>query len=192
MKDLLRQRRTSFFFLFLCISYLEQRASLPKASACPAGFRKRESGQMGKYQLVRMLLRMIALLYNSHSSPVIPANRCIYRGARASYFPVRLHGSGSTGFVPIFSAQVKGGRDVPINNYGLLSEESRALRAVSGSFLLNGDNQSNDMTPSGSRDPKKVSFFLPTSEDLGGYERLYSSPSVNAFVRRPSCTSSLN
>ena len=69
------------------------------------------------------------------------------------------------------SAQVKGGRDVPINYYGLLSEESRALRAVSGSFLLNGDNQSNDMTPSGSRDPKKVSFFLPTSEDLGGYEK---------------------
>ena len=84
---------------------------------------------------------------------------------------------------------MKGGRDVPINNYGLLSEESRSLRAVSGSFLLNGDNQSNDMTPSGSRDPKNVSFFFPTSEDLVGYERLYSSPSVN--VRTPSCTSSL-
>lgn len=67
---------------------------------------------------------------------------------------------------------MRGGRDVPINLSGLLSEESRALRAVSGSFLLNGDNQSNDMTPSGSRDPNPVFFsfqLVKISEVMKGY-----------------------
>ncbi|KAJ8614798.1 hypothetical protein MRB53_036286 [Persea americana] len=89
------------------------------------------------------------------------------RGARASYFPVRIHGSGSTGFVPIFSAQVRGGRDVPINLSGLLSEESRALRArEEGRFRAASPSSSIPTSPS------------PVSDaaDPKGKEQASSSP----------------